>query len=386
MRLRSVSDPGARPGLHPAASSAIPWLAWAYLALVVYATWYPLDDWKGLSRWENWQWLWLPWPRWYGLWDDWANFLGYAPLGALMALSAVRRHQGRGQLSWGPYVGAALAASVLSYSLELGQLFIPQRVASARDWALNSAGAAMGTAISAWLVGSGQLRRWLGWRHRMVDPDAGTGLALMAIWPMTLLLPLPIPLGLGQWLQSAQALLSDGCLSVPAFEACAQWLAPREGRPLAPGGEALAALCFLWGPMALSLSLLHRGWSRLWALLGVPVVGFAMTSLSSSLSFGPAQALSWLTPPVILGWGLALALGLFCLALSGRLLAVLSLVGLVLGLTLLAQAPEDPYFTANLRDWEQGRFFRFHGATRYLAGMWPYAAVVWLVAWIGRRR
>ena len=359
----------------------------AYVAALIYATWYPLDDWKGWLLWEDGPWWLLPWPRWHGAWDDWANLLGYVPLGALLALSGVRGWgRGRSGPWWRSMILAGLLASVLSYGLELGQLFIPQRVASARDWALNTAGAALGVTLTAWLVVSGQLHRWQGWRARMLDPYAGRGLALMAMWPVALLVPLPIPLGMGQWLQAAQEFLSEWFLSVPALAPGAAWLTPREGRPLALGGEALAAWCFLWGPMALSLSLLNRGWSRLWAVLGVPALGFAMTSLSTTLSFGPAQALSWMTPPVAVGWVLAIIVGLLCIGLGARLLAVLALMGLVLGLALLAQAPEDPYFASNLQAWEQGRFVRFHEVVRYLAWAWPYAAVVWLVAGMTRKR
>jgi len=48
-------------------------------------------------------------------------------------------------------------------------------------------------------------------------------------------------------------------------------------------------------------------------------------------------------------------------------------------------APTDPYYAATLAAWEQGRFIRFHGLSRWIGLLWPYAALVWLVARIVHR-
>jgi hypothetical protein len=50
----------------------------------------------------------------------------------------------------------------------------------------------------------------------------------------------------------------------------------------------------------------------------------------------------------------------------------------------------NPYFDAVLADWRQGRYLHFNGLARWLAWMWPYAALVWLAfaverAWLKRR-
>ena len=50
-----------------------------------------------------------------------------------------------------------------------------------------------------------------------------------------------------------------------------------------------------------------------------------------------------------------------------------------LALVLLARAPSDPYYAEFLSTWEQGRFVRFHGVAQWLAWIWPFAAIVWLL-------
>ena len=61
------------------------------------------------------------------------------------------------------------------------------------------------------------------------------------------------------------------------------------------------------------------------------------------------------------------------------------LVALGLYISVLNQAPESPYFAQTLQHWEQGRFIRFHGLAHWLGWLWPYGALVYLLAQLGRR-
>jgi hypothetical protein len=49
-------------------------------------------------------------------------------------------------------------------------------------------------------------------------------------------------------------------------------------------------------------------------------------------------------------------------------------------LSLLNQAPTSPYFAQTLAAWEQGRFIRFNGIAQWLGWLWPYAALVYVLA------
>jgi hypothetical protein len=44
--------------------------------------------------------------------------------------------------------------------------------------------------------------------------------------------------------------------------------------------------------------------------------------------------------------------------------------------TVVAQAPSDPFFAQSLQGWEQGRFIRFYGVARWVGWRWADAAIV----------
>ena len=61
-----------------------------------------------------------------------------------------------------------------------------------------------------------------------------------------------------------------------------------------------------------------------------------------------------------------------------ELAAVLTLVGLI------HLAPPDAYYAQTLQAWENGRFIRFHGLSRWFGILWPYVALAWLLGrWWG---
>ena len=111
-------------------------LALIYTALIVFASLFPFDGWRAqgidplvflLAP--------LPPPYWTGF-DIATNVVGYAPLGFLLALALRRSDQGRGTwlVAWGLPV-------LLSSVVETLQSYLPSRVPSNVDFALNTAGA-----------------------------------------------------------------------------------------------------------------------------------------------------------------------------------------------------------------------------------------------------
>ena len=72
--------------------------------------------------------------------DGFVNFVGYLPLGFLLAW-ILRPRQGATILY------SILIALVVSGSLEFAQLFLPARTPSIDDWILNVTGAAVGSII-----------------------------------------------------------------------------------------------------------------------------------------------------------------------------------------------------------------------------------------------
>ena len=365
-------------------SSASP-LALLYAALIVYASLYPFSGWRvpGVPLLAF---LVAPWPHWWTGFDLVSNLLGYLPLGALLFGAMVRS---------GMPAGAALAMAVgggtaLSFGMEFTQNFLPQRVASNLDLALNALGTLIGVAL-AWLIHRrGGVERWQTARDRWFIGRSAGGLALLLLWPIGLLFPLPVPLGMGQvlghLLQGVAALVEG----TPVEAWFGQWFeawgdAAAQRVALAPAAEfALVALGLL-SPCLVAFTVSRAGWRRIVLVLGAAALAGAATALSTALNFGPEHALAWSTPRVLAALIAAGVLAMLCSAVPRRAAASLGLIALTALVTLVTQAPSDPYFADSLQAWEQGRFIRFHGAARWVGWCWPYAAIVYLLARLGAR-
>jgi VanZ family protein len=363
-------------------SSAAP-LVLVYAALVLYASLYPFAGWRWPPGPSLGALLVLPWPPWRDPFDVWSNVLGYMPLGGLLYVAQVRG----GHAAWKAALGALLAASALSYLTEVIQQFLPGRVPSRVDWALNSVGAAAGAAMAAVLQALGLLQRWQALRERWFVRDSAGGLSLLALWPIGLLFPTPVPLAVGHLaneLRDALLALFEDATWARGFVELLHGVG-LGAQPLPPLSDALVQLLGLLAPCLVAFSVTQRGLRRALLVAGLLSLGVLATTLSTAMSFGPANALAWLTPQTLpaLAFGAALAAG--CALLEARAAAGLGLAVLGALVVLVNQAPVDPYFADSLQSWEQGRFIRFHGLALWIGWLWPYAAMAWLLSRLGRR-
>src|SRR5665647_832646 len=129
-------------------------LALVYVGLVVYASLYPFVGWRyqGIVPWVF---MGSPWPQFWTGFDVAINVLGYLPLGFLLVLSALRTTK----LSYAvPLV--TLVASVLSFAMESLQSYLPDRVPSNVDLALNALGAWLGASLAWAMEKTGVIDRW----------------------------------------------------------------------------------------------------------------------------------------------------------------------------------------------------------------------------------
>ncbi|MDH4464224.1 MAG: VanZ family protein [Acidovorax sp.] len=353
-------------------------LAWLYAGLVVYASCYPFVDWRdqGIAPWEF---LFAPMARYWTGFDVGINILGYVPLGALLTLGALRTRRNRHPLG-----GAVLVALLLSLAMEALQSYLPARVPSREDFLLNTLGAALGATGALLLERLGAIDRWSRVRARWFVSNSRGGLVLLALWPVALLFPAPVPLGLGQVLERVGQALADWLSDTPYLH----WLPARDAEltALAPGTEMLCVALGLLIPCLLGFGIVRQLARRLVLVLVLALLAVAVTALSAALSWGPLHAWAWLDLPA--QWGLLVGT-LFGLGLAfspWRASAALALVVLGLYISVLNQAPESPYFAQTLQHWEQGRFIRFHGLAQWLGWLWPYGALVYLLAQLGRRR
>jgi VanZ family protein len=351
-------------------------LAWAWAALVVYASLYPFAAWTWPPGAQAGSLLQLPWPRYWVPFDIAANLVGYLPLGGLVYVAAVRAGAARAQA----FARALLLPALLSYGLEVTQNLLPHRVPSLADLLLNSGGALIGACVALALHAGGVLAGLRILVNRWIQRRGLAGLLLLA-WPFGLLFPTPLPLGLGQ----VGAELRDGAIEaladVPWAEPLLAWLQAIEPalEPLSPAAEWAAVALGLLGPCLVAYAASRPGWRRVPLALGALVAGVAATTLSTVLNFGPDHALAWRTAASVPALLTGMAVALLLVHIGPRLAAALGLLAITMMLALVAQAPVDPYFAQSLQAWEQGRFIRFHGAAQWVGWLWPYVALAWLL-------
>jgi len=366
------------PASDPRISTAL-WLALIYGGFIAYASLYPFTGWS-LGPVSLTEWLMLPMPRWRVPFDIWANFLGYVPLGALLYTGAVRS----GLRAWRAALLAVAVPMALSYVVEVAQHGLPGRFPSLLDWELNSAGAAAGVVLAFAL---GLLRLGDGARARWFAQDSGGALALLVVWPASLLFPTPLPMGLGPaWERVREGLLVllDGVeWAEPLMQALAEIPPPLQRLPALL--EALGTTLGLLAPVLLAYAVMPPGWRRLVLAVVLLLAGLGGATASAALNFGPAHALAWVGPLVWPAVAVA-ALGALVLVGTGRrLAAALVLVAVLLLMVLVAQAPADPYFASSVQAWEHSRYVRFHGLAQWLGWLWPVAAAAWCVGRLVRR-
>lgn len=359
--------------------SSATWLLMAHVGLVLYASLYPFWPWRwppGMGL----PWLLsLPWPQRFWSFDLEVNLVGYVPLGLLGYAAAVRSGWGRGT---GLLLGL-LPGPLLSFLMETLQFFLPGRVPSLSDWALNSAGSTLGVLLGLVLHALGGLRHWEDLRDHWFGASSAPALALLAMWPLALLYPTPLPFGLGQWLPWWRETLVDTLDGTPW---ALHWgPAVTLQHDLPPGLEALATALGVLAPMLLALAIARPGLRRVALILGGLGLGLLGTATATAMNIGPDHAWAWLTdatrPGLVLGGVLAL---LACL-LPSRVCAALGALALCALISIVSLAPSDPYLALNVQAWENGRFVNLYGLTRWLAWTWPFVALAWLLARLVQR-
>ena len=357
-------------------SVALP-LSLALVCLIIYASLYPFAEWRnqGISPFTF---LTAPWPKYLIGFDVGVNVAGYAPLGFLLALSGLRR----GHIAWA-ITAAVLGGAALSLCMETLQSYLPSRVPSNVDLALNTIGAWAGACIAWVLEKLGVVSGWSRFRARWFALDARGALALLVLWPVALLFPAPVPMGLGQVFERLETALTDALADTPFI----QWLPLRdiELQPLVPGVELVCVALGALIPCLLGYCVIRTVRQRAIFSLAVLAAGIAVSALSAALSYGPEHAWAWLDLPVRVGLGLAAVLALLTLPLRRRGAAAFALLALAIHLGLLNQAPASAYFAQTLQTWEQGRFIRFHGLAQWLGWLWPYVALLYLLARLSGR-
>jgi VanZ family protein len=287
------------------------------------------------------------------------NVIAYVPLGTLACLYFRNRGDGRHAIARATALGAAF-----SLAMELAQLFVPNRVASAMDLACNTAGALLGALAfveplyTRFTRGLGELR------ERLVVPGAwgDAGLVLVMLWLLAQLNPaLPFS-GAGNI--GGEASGDPGVL---------QWVAV--GLSICGFGLFVSALMqSASGSLRVTLVLLS--------------VALWLKFAAASMLLQPHFSEEWLSTGRVAGLvgGLAAFVPLRRMPRLGRIYLALLLIlaGALFAKIFGAYSPVEEFL--RLFRWPHGQLGSFATLTRFLHELWPVAAMVYLIALFFRER
>lgn len=350
----------------------------AYTVLIVYASLYPFEGWLALGIGPL-DYLFAPLPRYVTAFDVVTNVLGYLPFGCLAVLALYPRWRG---------VAAVLAAGVLgallSASMEALQTYLPTRIASNLDLAANALGALLGAAFVAPAAGAlldrGALRRL---RFAWFEPDGATPLLLAALWPFAILFPSPFLFGIGDWpaelWEQADASMQDTLLAwLPAAWHVTAWPQRIDGWLSDSAWEAALGALMLFAALAIASLAMRPRAPRVRLLIALVAATLVLKAGATALQSTTGLVVVWATPGARLSIELGLAAALVALRVPAAWRAALAAAALLAGVALVNLLPVNPFFDFTLSGWRQGRYVHFNSLARWLAWIWPYAALIWL--------
>ncbi|ENH6340108.1 VanZ family protein [Burkholderia vietnamiensis] len=350
----------------------------AYAALVVYASLYPFEGWVSLGI-GPFDYLFAPLQRYVTVFDVATNVLGYMPFGALGVLALHPRWRG---------VAATLVVTglgvLLSGTMEALQTYLPTRVASNLDLGANALGALLGASLAAPATGAlldrGALRRL---RFAWFEADGATPLLLGALWPFAILFPSPFLFGIGDWpaalWERADRSMQDALLAwLPAAWHVSEWPERVDGWLSDSGWEAALGALMLFAALAIASLPMRASAPRVRLLIAFVAATLALKAAATFMQSSTGLVVVWATPGARLGIELGFAAALVALRVPPAWRALLAAVALLAGVALVNLLPVNPFFDFTLSGWRQGRYVHFNSLARWLAWIWPYAALLWL--------
>lgn len=331
------------------------------LFLTAYGSLYPLTGWRSPDG-TVWAQFFTRIDR-FSFGDIATNLVIYVPFGFVFA------HLGGGRNPRRWVLLATIAGFLLSGLMEVTQAFLPQRVSSIYDLALNVFGTTVGAFVAVSLYSSTVLGRKLHelrLAHCRDDIEANLGLAVLALWAASNLMPFIPSLDVGQ--------VKHGFKPV--------WQVLRQEMPLAVG-DSVAYLC---GVLAVA-TVAHRVWLPKPGRMSKTVMFVFGVLLLKGLIVTRQVSLEALL-------GATAGLALFRLLSRLEILAARTMSLAAIVIMLLAQGlkrSDAAVGTLYAFNWIPFRGHLQHTLTgvQDLAGdIWPYAAFAFLLIaqWRGARR
>ena len=343
--------------MRPSASPLSLYLAAAYTLLAVYASLHPFAGWRD-SGVDPLAFLGAGWPRYLQLFDLPFNLVAYLPLGFLW-VPVFRPRLGRNAA----VLLATLVGAILSLCMEALQNYLPTRVPSNLDVALNTLGTLLGALAGArWggqLLDGGRLHAL---RVQQVRAGAmgDAGLMLLGLWLLTQLTPETLLFGNGD------------LRSLFGLEAPLPYSAGRFAEMEA------AIVCAHTLAVGLLATRIGRRPAH-WPVIGLLAAALVLKTFVMALSLGAGRGLAWTTPGSLIGLAGGAGLWLLAAALPASLQKALAAVALLFATVLVNLAPDNPYLVNTWQTWSPGQFLNFHGLTKLAATLWPFLALPWLM-------
>lgn len=350
------------------------WATAAYMCMLAYASLAPFIGWQTPQAYTI-----VEWPRYLTMFDVLINLLAYAPLGCLIALTAVRSGPAQGPMRWWRSLFQVAAIGfALSLLLELAQAYLPGRVSSPVDLLANTLGAVAGAAVSLTPPGQRMVAAAFGFRRRyfMSAPLADWGLLLLVIW-------------LAAQLNPAIPFFEAGMLAVADVNADAN--ANANGSSLTAGPSAaydplillpqVVGVALNVTAFALFVSLLtHPGRRRILHIMGILGAGFLAKLAMASMLLKTPQLVSSLSPATVIGVTSGLCIYLLLSGIRFRWRAFWAALFVFAGGVMVKLASVYAALDQALRlfNWPHGQLANFAGLTRWLNEIWPLAALVFL--------
>jgi len=345
-------------------------LAFACMALViVYASLYPFEGWTDTGI-APWAFLTAPWPRYQTTFDMATNVVAYVPLGMLGVFALYPRVRRVGAV-----LLATLAGAALSFSMEALQTYLPFRVSSNVDFALNTCGSLLGAIVAAPLAAPvldrGPLRDL---RRRLFEPQASWGLLIVLAWFAAQLFPQALLFGTGEAVFALRDLV-DAIAGEPVNWA----LLPHVGPEDMVVAEAVCAASALSGAILLLMQLARAEAPRSVFIALFVVSAVATRCFASAVAFGIDNVFAWDTPGARLGLAAGTVLALACSYAPRGVQRSFAIGLLSAAVAVVNILPENPYFAATLAGWQQGHWINFNGLLHVVAIGWPYLAIGYLL-------
>lgn len=327
------------------------YLVAGYALFIVYASLSPFLGWRDQGL-EFWAVLTSPLDLTFTAFDAVSNLLAYVPFGLLLALTLRTYYRSSNSV-----LLTALAATVLSASMEYLQMYLPSRTSSNADILANSLGALLGALLAVSIVQRAWFLRITEWRIGLFrqGPGVDFGLALVMLWMFAQINP-------------SMPMLGNVFITEPSYRMLVAM--PEEPFNL---WESLVIALNLLMLGALLLSLMH---TRRHVVVGIAIMlgVVALAKFVAAVVLLKSWALLlWLNSEAVVG----IVIGLTMMAALGWLSRVwlfwLTAVTALVYLVLVHWVLDSGTISAAMRlyYWRYGHLRNFNGLSQTVSSLFP---------------